>query len=467
MTNSPQLAREHRAARQAAPSVGRDSRNWYINTLYVRHEFDDCLEFIEECLTESKGLNQYALYYKALIHRQQGDIRSSLQLFQAAACLDPLNVRPVDYLKHVGKSLSLLGQHQAAIEVSWALAQCECPVRVALVTTTCYQIYTEALKHEPEDWELYFNIGMCQKYLGDHQTAINSFRAANEIQRHDATFTEIAEMDAREGASEDAIETYNEALEFSPENTSILTRLGVLLLKTGDSYRAFECLGNSLVYDPKDPRTILAAGSVIQDHGDVDVALVKYRVAAVQTPSSAELWNNVGMCFFEKRKVVAAIACLKRAVSLEPFQWKVHFNLGLLHLYTGQYASAFAFFSAALNLEPEPSLVYMYLGITLSRLDDYTNSRNAYARAIGTATPTEDDPTPTAITHLNCCITAFNHGDFGEAKKHFLIFDGLYRTIEEDNGGAEEHHPDLLPGFPDAVEKRDIMGALLLGRENS
>ncbi|KAF4692630.1 hypothetical protein FOZ60_012929 [Perkinsus olseni] len=441
MTNSPQLAREHRAARQAAPSVGRDSRNWYINTLYVRHEFDECLEFIEECLTESKGLNQYALYYKALIHRQQGDIRSSLQLFQAAACLDPLNV---DYLKHVGKSLSLLGQHQAAIE-----------------------IYTEALKHEPEDWELYFNIGVCQKYLGDHPTAINSFRAANEIQRHDATFTEIAEMDAREGASEDAIETYNEALEFSPENTSILTRLGVLLLKTGDSYRAFECLGNSLVYDPKDPRTILAAGSVIQDHGDVDVALVKYRVAAVQTPSSAELWNNVGMCFFEKRKVVAAIACLKRAVSLEPFQWKVHFNLGLLHLYTGQYASAFAFFSAALNLEPEPSLVYMYLGITLSRLDDYTNSRNAYARALGTATPTEDDPTPTATTHLNCCITAFNHGDFGEAKKHFLIFDGLYRTIEEDNGGAEEHHPDLLPGFPDAIEKRDIMGALLLGRENS
>lgn len=32
----------------------------------------------------------------------------------------------------------------------------------------------------------------------------------------------------------------------------------------------------------------------------MDVALVKYRVAAVQTPNSAQLWNNIGMCFFGK-----------------------------------------------------------------------------------------------------------------------------------------------------------------------
>ena len=27
----------------------------------------------------------------------------------------------------------------------------------------------------------------------------------------------------------------------------------------------------------------------------MDVALVKYRVAAVQTPNSPQLWNNIGM----------------------------------------------------------------------------------------------------------------------------------------------------------------------------
>ena len=44
-----------------------------------------------------------------------------------------------------------------------------------------------------------------------------------------------------------------------------------------------------------------------------DVARGRYRVAAVYTPSSAQLWNNIGMCFFGKCKFVAAISCLKRS----------------------------------------------------------------------------------------------------------------------------------------------------------
>ena len=34
----------------------------------------------------------------------------------------------------------------------------------------------------------------------------------------------------------------------------------------------------------------------MQDHHDMDIALVKYRVAAVQTPNSPQLWNNIGHC---------------------------------------------------------------------------------------------------------------------------------------------------------------------------
>lgn len=58
---------------------------------------------------------------------------------------------------------------------------------------------------------------------------------------------------------------------------------------------------------------------------------VKYRVLAATSPESPELWNNVGMCFFGKGKLVAAIACLKHAIYLNPFDWKVGFRgcLGL------------------------------------------------------------------------------------------------------------------------------------------
>jgi Bardet-Biedl syndrome 4 protein len=85
------------------------------------------------------------------------------------------------------------------------------------------------------------------------------------------------------------------------QNPELLTTVGLLYLRLGENYKAFDFLGNSLTHDPRNPKTILAAGSIIQDHSDMDVALVKYRVAAVQTPNSAQLWNNIGMCFFGKQ----------------------------------------------------------------------------------------------------------------------------------------------------------------------
>lgn len=43
----------------------------------------------------------------------------------------------------------------------------------------------------------------------------------------------------------------------------------------------------------------------MQTHGDFDVAMNKYRVAACAVPESPPLWNNIGMCFFGKKKYVA------------------------------------------------------------------------------------------------------------------------------------------------------------------
>lgn len=52
-------------------------------------------------------------------------------------------------------------------------------------------------------------------------------------------------------------------------------------------------------------QAILAAGSMMQAHNDFDVALMKYRIAASVEPESPPLWNNIGMCFFGKKKFVA------------------------------------------------------------------------------------------------------------------------------------------------------------------
>lgn len=402
---------EHPLSLQLVPSAGSCCRIACCGLTLCVFSCAQCRTFAEP------GRCEYAAYVKALIRRQQGKIQESLTLFQAAAALNPRNLAN---MKQVGRSLYLLGKHQAALDV-----------------------YEEVQRAGMGDWELWHCIGLCAMYLKDYGRAVEAFKSANAAHRHEMTYAALGKVHTLQEDYKSAVEVYLEALEFSPDNPETLTVLGLLYLRLGENYRAFDFLGNSLTHDPRNPKTILAAGSIIQDHSDCDVALVKYRVAALKTPNSAQLWNNVGMCFFSKQKYVAAVACLKKALYLDPFEWIISYNLGLVHLNTGQHASAFHFFSSSINLKPDFPSSYMYLAITLARLDDVENACSAYEKAI----EMERDP----LLELNYAITLYNSGDEGSAKEHYATFRELFDSQDEEARGAD----------PDVQEQSRTLAALL------
>ena len=150
------------------------------------------------------------------------------------------------------------------------------------------------------------------KTVKDYDEAEDSFRNANAIQRHSATFLELADIYVAQKSYDEAIDVFTEALEFTPDNPELLFRVGITHLAAGNSFKAFECLGNALTHNPKLSEAILAAGSMLQEKDDVDVALIKYRVAAIQRPNSPELWSNIGMAFFFEEEVCGG-NCLSEA----------------------------------------------------------------------------------------------------------------------------------------------------------
>ncbi|KAJ9507015.1 hypothetical protein QJQ45_004689 [Haematococcus lacustris] len=174
----------------------------------------------------------------------------------------------------------------------------------------------------------------------------------------------------------------------------------------------------------------------------MDFALVKYRIAAVQTPNSPQLWNNIGMCFFGKQRYIAAIACLKKALYLGPFEWIISYNLGLVHLHTDQAASAFHYLSASINLKSDFPHSYMYLAVALSKLEDIDNACAAYEKAIQMCgVPGEP------VFHLNYAIMLARHEREEDAKMHLL----QYRVLVE---GADRPDNELL-------EQAALLGSLL------
>jgi len=147
----------------------------------------------------------------------------------------------------------------------------------------------------------------------------------------------------------------------------------------------------------------MAACQVIQKHGDADVALSKYRIIYGRKPECAQVWNNIGMCFFSKKKFVAAVSCLKRANYLAPFELYILYNLALVHLYLQQNASAAIFLQSAIRINKKHALSYALLGVALSKLNDFDNALRAFTYSL------KLDPTD-PMTLLNLAILQMNTG---------------------------------------------------------
>ncbi|XP_069480718.1 BBSome complex member BBS4 isoform X2 [Ambystoma mexicanum] len=405
------VATEARKARQKkAPDLPiLERRNWLIHLHYIRKDYETCKAIIKEQLQETQGMCEYAVYVQALIFRLEGKIQQSLELFQTCSILSPLSS---DNLKQVARSLFLLGKHKAAIEV-----------------------YNEAARLNQKDWEICHNLGVCYVFLKELSKAKEQLILALQLSRHEMTSVMLGKIYLLEGDTDKAIEVYKKAVEFSPENAELLTTLGLLYLELGVYPKAFEHLGNALTYDAGNCKAILAAGSMMQTHGDFDVALNKYRVAAYSEPESPPLWNNIAMCFFGKKKYVAAISCLKRANYLAPFDWKILSNLGLVHLTMQQYASSFHFLSAAINLQPRRGELYMLLAVALTNLDDPENAKQSYEQAVSLE---QCHP----LVNLNYAVLLYNQGDKKGALSQYQEMEHKVNTLKEGNNA--EFDPEMV-----------------------
>ncbi|MFH4973903.1 hypothetical protein AB6A40_000612 [Gnathostoma spinigerum] len=268
-----------------------------------------------------------------------------------------------NYLLHIGRLLVLLERYGKAAE-----------------------ILAESISLNPREIKAYYWTAMALYYSrvskGYAEMAKEYLLSAPYTTKSIDALTFIAEICLEQKEYEAAIQSYRDALKLEPGNLDILSKLALLHLRISKEDMAFSLLGKALSYDPSHVPSILAVGSIIQLHGEFDVALNKYRIAAENCDYNSALWNNIGLCFFGKGKLVAAISCLKKANYLYPLDERILYNLGLVHCSMQQYASAYHFLSSAVSLRPNSPMTLMALAIVLTHLDDSKNARMAYECAL-------------------------------------------------------------------------------------
>ncbi|KAF5400914.1 Bardet-Biedl syndrome 4 protein [Paragonimus heterotremus] len=301
-----------------------ETENWMIHTLFTQCEFSTCAELIKRNLNTNGNANEYALYCLGIIRRLEGKVQESLKQF--AACIQ-LNTSSISYRKQIARSLLLLGKHDEAIK-----------------------LYKDVTRRGSDDWETYYNQGLCYLYKKNYTLAEEYFVEASKCTQNVAPIERLACLHTKRGDYIGAVEILKQAISLNPENPELMTNLGLLYMKLGEEARAFEQLGSALTFQPNHFSALIAASTILLVHKDPDGALSKYRVAVKTAPESAILWNNIGLTLLEKRRMVAAISCLKRASYLMPLQWRVAANLGFVYLQTGQFISGYHYLNSALQM---------------------------------------------------------------------------------------------------------------------
>ncbi|KAK7590686.1 hypothetical protein V9T40_002299 [Parthenolecanium corni] len=310
--------------------------NWMLHAKYVRREYDQCKKLAEQELTRTNGYNEYANFILGSINLENGEIQKALKYFEKCHLLNPQNVENV---KRMGRCLFLLGRYQLALETFFK---------------------AEKLAETP-DWNIYYHLGICWIKCKDEEKAKEYLKRAVELSRNEQSFCELAKLYENQKDFANAISVYEAAIRFYPTNTELSINLGLIFMKLIEYKKAFNLLGTAIAHDPANPDALFTFAAEIQRHGEYDVAVIKYKIAAQKLPECPEMWNNIGMCFFGKRKYVAAITCLKRSYYLNPTKWLTCYNLGLLHLNTRQYASAAIYLSTAIKLNSQHAQTFTLL----------------------------------------------------------------------------------------------------------
>ncbi|KAL3116707.1 hypothetical protein niasHT_000785 [Heterodera trifolii] len=343
-----------------------DRLNPLLFRLFVRGQFAQCKQKIQELLGESPEiLCEFALVLRGQIAREEGELRESVGWFSRALRHNPNSAK---ILLELGKSHYLLAEHRKAIE---------------LFTKSLEQ---NEKKNGNANWKLYYWQSLAVYHVFQPpecaKKAQMTLLSSPQINSSADMLMFLARLLDEQNEIGAAVEAYKRSIEMEPENVDIIHNLGMLYLKAEDQPNAFTTFGKALSYDPNFVPSVLAIASIMQTNGDWDVALTKYKAATSEFDHSCALWNNIGMCFFGKGKLLASLVCLNKANYLCPLDWKVLLNLSLVYCTLHQFASAYHFVSAAFAITPQNPLVLCTMAVILTGLADFRNAKSAYKRAL-------------------------------------------------------------------------------------
>jgi tetratricopeptide (TPR) repeat protein len=212
----------------------------------------------------------------------------------------------------------------------------------------------------------------------------------------------------KQGRTEEAIQSFKQALQRQPGYVAAWNNLGTVLNKTGRLDEAINDYEQALQLDPEKPETHKYIGEVLDKTGQTDAAVRHYQTALRLNPAYAEAHNNLGVDFARQGRFAEAADQFQQALQARPDYTEAGNNLGYLWTEQGEHLDeALALIQHAHKVDPKSSDTLDSLAWVLFKLNRPAEGLDYARQAI------QDSPRPNAslYDHLGDIYAALHQHD--------------------------------------------------------
>ena len=277
--------------------------------------------------------------------------------------------------------------------------------------------YRQALRADPNDPQLHYNLSLALDQLGDrtaeHQELEKAIQldpdlavAHNQLgvlalQRNrtseaeqefkkaitsDPRYAEaqnnLGVLYNREGKDQDAATLYQKAIESDPKYTKALVNLGLLLAQHGQVAQGEQQLRTAIQIDPSDPGAYAALGMIQGKTGRGGEAVESFRKVIALQPESADAHVNLGIALVDQYDRTGGFKEFQEAARLAPQSPAVHYNLGRFYFETAKYEDARKELEEAVHLDPNYAPALYFLALAAKQDNDLPRSTELFEKLL-------------------------------------------------------------------------------------
>lgn len=235
--------------------------------------------------------------------------------------------------------------------------------------------FTQALKLEPKNAELYYLRAITYTWLDDYDKALADFDRAIQLD------PKMAEVFYERGIAHLYLENYDlaekdfdQAVGLDVEYIDAYVGRAWLYYLTDEYDAARKDIAQALRLDQEVADIYHVRGLILLDTGEFDQAIADFSKAIELEPDSAAAFNRRGLAYHARGDLAKALEDFEQALKLEPDFIDATYNRGLVNYDRGAYQSAIADFTTVIKQYPDFGLAYLQRGAAYGEIKDYAKA---------------------------------------------------------------------------------------------